>query len=87
MERPICEKIIAFTEDYLNGKVQRISMEIDLPALVCVCFEEMRSEDEALADAIGSELISNGADAGVFLDDAEFYALIKEKLRLVKAKR
>ena len=64
--------ILEIARDYLDGKIDNISIALDLPNEIEKRYAKMQKEDSEFADMIYYYLIEQGTDKYYDVDSAEF---------------
>jgi len=71
--------VLKMTEDYLAGRIDRISYELDFPYEVEQRYQKMCREDADYADMLYYYLIECGTDKAYGMSDEAFYNLIQKQ--------
>ena len=76
--------MITFVQDYLDGKTDRLSWDLDFSHYLMQHYPKMERENSELAEFFNFYLAEQGFDEGVGLPDDEHKKLIREQFLLFK---
>ena len=74
--------MIAFVQDYLGGKTDRLSWDLDFSHYLMQQYPKMERENSEMAECFYFYLAEQGSDEGVGLNDSEHKKLIREQFSL-----
>jgi len=74
--------MIAFVQDYLHGKTDRLDWDLDFSHYLMQQYSKMERENSEMAECFNFYLAEQGFDQGIGLNDDEHKKLIREQFML-----
>ena len=84
-KQPATDFMMSYVQDYLDGKTDRMSFDLDFSYQLMRNYRKMEREDTDMAEAFNFCLAENGFDLCAGLSDGEHKKLIRRQLKELKA--